>query len=264
MKKIFFTLIVLLLIISSCKDEKPFKLTDLHIHIKGDLTLEEAILKSQREGIQYGIAANCGLGFPIENDHQIDSFLMVMKDYPMFYIGMQAEGREWMVLFSEESRNKFDYVFTDAMTFTDEKGRRNRIWINEETWIDNEDTYMEYLVKTTVDILTNEPINIFVNPTYLPEQLANRYDYFWTHERMDRVIDAAKNKNIAIEINNRFLLPSETFIAKAHKAGLKFTIGTNNVDKSFSGAGYAQKMIAKFDLKESDFYIPQKRYNNHP
>jgi len=32
----------------------------------------------------------------------------------------------------EEAIEKFDYVFTDAMTFTDEKGRRNRIWIKKK------------------------------------------------------------------------------------------------------------------------------------
>jgi len=31
------------------------------------------------------------------------------------------------------------------MTFTDAKGRRNRIWIKEETWIDNEEEFMNYL-----------------------------------------------------------------------------------------------------------------------
>ncbi|MCK7537120.1 MAG: hypothetical protein MZV63_42240 [Marinilabiliales bacterium] len=53
-----------------------------------------------------------------------------MKDYPQFYTAMQAEGREWVNLFSMESIEKFDYVFTDAMTFTDDKGGRNRIWLH--------------------------------------------------------------------------------------------------------------------------------------
>jgi len=34
--------------------------------------------------------------------------------------------------------------------------------------------------------------------------MADRYDKFWTEERMDRVISAAKANNIAIEINNRY------------------------------------------------------------
>jgi histidinol phosphatase-like PHP family hydrolase len=237
----------------------PFPLIDLHIHIKGDLTIEKAIQKSREDHIQYGIAVNCGLGFPVHSDNQIDSFLIVMNKFPQFFIGMQAEGREWVKLFSKESLRKFDYVFTDAMTFTDEKGRRNRIWIKEETWIDNEEKFMDNLVKTIVKIMNEEPINIYVNPTYLPEQMAGKYDSFWTEKRMNTVIEAAKKNGIAIEINNRFKIPSENFIKKAKLAGIKFTIGTNNIDSNFPRVEYALDMIRKCGLKESDFFKPVKK-----
>lgn len=237
----------------------PFPLVDLHVHIKGDLTLEKAIEKSKNDNIQYGIAVNCGLGFPVHSDHGIDSFLLVMKKYPQFYVGMQAEGREWVKLFSKEAISKFDYVFTDGMTFTDEKGRRNRIWMNNETWIDNEQQFMDYLVKTIVNILNNEPVNIYVNPTFLPEQMAGRYDFFWTDARMKAVIDAALKNKKAIEINNRFKIPSEKFIRLAKQAGAKFTIGTNNIDSNFGRAEYALEMIGKCGLTENDFWKPVKK-----
>jgi histidinol phosphatase-like PHP family hydrolase len=172
---------------------------------------------------------------------------------------MQAEGREWVNTFSKESRDKFDYVFTDCMTFTDEKGRRNRIWLKNETWIDDEEQFMDYLVNTLVKILNTEPINIYVNSTYLPEQMAVRYSYFWTPERMDKVIKAAKDNNIAIEINNRFKIPSADFIKRAKLAGCKFTIGTNNADENFSGAEYALAMIKECKLTQTDFWLPVKK-----
>jgi len=243
----------------SCNKSDPFKLVDLHVHLKGDLTIEKAIEKSKHDNIQYGIAVNCGVGFPVHSDQGIDSFLLVMKKYPQFYVGMQAEGREWVHNFSSEAVSKFDYVFTDGMTFTDEKGRRNRIWIKNETWIDDEQQFMDYLVKTIVTILNNEPVNIYVNPTYLPEQMAGRYDFFWTDERMNAVIDAAKAGNKAIEINNRFKIPSEKFIRLAKQKGVKFTIGTNNIDSSFGRAEYALEMIRKCGLTESDFWLPVKK-----
>jgi hypothetical protein len=82
-----------------------------------------------------------------------------------------------------------------------------------------------------------------VNATFLPGQMADRYDHFWTEERMDEVINALKTNNIAMEINNRYEIPSAHFIKKAKKAGIKFTVGTNNADGNFSGAGYALEMI---------------------
>jgi histidinol phosphatase-like PHP family hydrolase len=241
-----------------CNRSDKFPLTDLHIHLNR-YSLDDAINKSRHEKIDYGILASAGLGYKIHSDIQMDSFLLEMKKYPMFYVGIQGEGREWVSMFSQEYLNKLDYVVTDAMTFTDQKGRRNRIWIKKETWIDDEEKFMEYLVNTIINILKNEPINIYVNPTYLPDPMSERYDTFWTDERMDKVISAAVTKGIAIEINNRYKIPSEKFIKKAKASGAKFTIGTNNHSFSFTGAEYARKMIRKCKLTESDFYLPATR-----
>jgi histidinol phosphatase-like PHP family hydrolase len=238
------------------QNNTPFQLTDLHIHVKGGFTIEDAVIKSKKENIRYGIVTNCGLGFPVHKDSQIDSVINSFKNYPQVFLGLQAEGREWVNIFSRESMNKFDYVFTDGMTFTDAKGRRNRIWMKDETWIDNEQEFMDYLVNTIVKILSTEPINIYVNPTFLPAQMSDRYDFFWTDERMDKVIKAAKDKNIAIEINNRYRIPSVAFLAKAKKAGVKFTVGTNNANSDFSGAEYALEVIKKCQLTKNDFYQP--------
>jgi len=257
MKRVI-TIILAILAFSSfgCRTKSTFPITDLHIHVKGGFTIEDAVLKSKKENIRYGIVTNCGIGFPVHSDSQIDSVILSFKDYPQFLLGLQAEGREWVNTFSKESINKFDYVFTDGMTFTDAKGRRNRIWMKDETWIDNEQDFMDYLVNTIVKILNTEPINMYVNPTFLPAQMANRYDSFWTEERMDKVINAAKANNIAIEINNRYRIPSIAFIARAKKAGVKFTVGTNNANKEFSGAEYALEVIKKCGLTQNDFYLP--------
>jgi hypothetical protein len=241
------------------QDKADFPLTDLHVHLKGKLTIEDAAKKSKEEHIAYGIAVNGGLGFPVHSDEQIDSALQVFKCYPQFYVALQAEGREWVKIFSKESMGKFDYVFTDAMTFTDEKGRRNRIWIKEETWIDDEEHFMDDLVKTLVNILNTEPINVYVNSTFLPESMAGRYGHFWTPERMDKVIKAAKDRKIAIEINNRYRIPSADFIKRAKAAGVKFTIGTNNADENFSGAEYARQIIKECRLTADDFWLPVKK-----
>jgi histidinol phosphatase-like PHP family hydrolase len=255
-RNLLLTILLLLIININCKQKNEFPITDLHVHIKGGFTIEDAVIKSKKENIRYGLVTNCGVGFPVHNDSQIDSVILSLKNYPQFFLGMQAEGREWLTNFSKESIAKFDYVFTDAMTFTDEKGRRNRIWIKEETWIDNEEQFMDYLVNTIVKILNTEPINMYVNPTFLPAQMNDRYDSFWTNERMDRVIKAAKDNNIAIEINNRYRIPSFKFISRAKEAGIKFTVGTNNMNSNFSGAEYALEAIKKCNLTQQDFFQP--------
>ncbi len=88
----------LVFITARCRQTAEFPITDLHVHIKGDFAIEDAVQKSEAENIQYGIAINCGPGFPVQNDSRIDSFLLIMNDYPQFYVAMQVEGREWVSL----------------------------------------------------------------------------------------------------------------------------------------------------------------------
>ena len=46
-------------------------------------------------------------------------------------------------------------------------------------------------------------------PTFLPAAIAPRYDALWTEARMNRVIDAAVKNGVAIEIGARYKIPSE-------------------------------------------------------
>lgn len=235
-----------------------FPLVDLHVHLKGGMTIEEALANSRKTGINYGIAVNCGVGFPIASDAGIRAFLESMKSQPVL-LGMQAEGREWVNLVSRDAVKQFDYVFTDAMTFTDDHGKRTRLWIKDEVSIDDPQAFMDMYVRRIVGILNNEPINIYVNATFLPECIASRYDELWTPERMQQVIDAAARNNIAIEINARYKIPSPAFIRRAKEAGVKFTFGTNNVDANLGRLEYCLDMIDECKLTAADMYLPEPK-----
>jgi len=234
-----------------------FPVLDCHVHLKGGLTLEEALANSRRVGIQYGIAINGGIGFPTTNDAAAEDYLKSMKGQPCF-VALQGEGREWVTLFSRETVAKFDYVFTDAMTFTDDNGKRMRIWIKEEAGeIKDPERFMEMLVDRAVGILDREPIDIHANPTVLPDVLAADYDRLWTPARMQRLIDAAKRNDVAIEINNRYRVPSATFIKAAKQAGVKFSFGTNNGDKNLGRDEYGLQMVKECGLTWRDMFIPK-------
>ncbi|NUQ63209.1 MAG: hypothetical protein HUU20_12085 [Pirellulales bacterium] len=235
-----------------------FPLMDLHVHLKGGLTLEQALEKSRQTGITYGIAPNCGLGFPITDDSGIARFMESMKGRPV-YLGMQAEGREWVKLFSREAVEKFDYVFTDAMTFTDDRGKRVRLWIPEEVRIDDPETFMEMYVDRILLVLNTEPIDVYVNATYLPARIAADYDRLWTPARSQKVVDAAVKNRIAVEINARYRIPSAAFIQRAKAAGVKFTFGTNNSDADLGRLEYCLDMIDACGLTSQDMFVPDSR-----
>lgn len=233
-----------------------YELIDFHAHLKGGLTIEQLVAHQKRTGIRYGVAVNCGLGFPITTDAGANDFFRSMQGQPV-YIAMQAEGREWMRLFSTATVARFDYVFTDGMTLFDHRGKRTRLWIKEEVEIPDKQAFMEHLTATIARILREEPIDIYVNPTFLPAVIAAEYDALWTPERMRRVIEAARAGGVAIEINCRYRIPSATFIKLAKQAGLKFTFGTNNTDMQLGRCEYGLEMIRACGLKPSDFWKPK-------
>jgi hypothetical protein len=230
---------------------------DLHVHLKLGLTLEQAVVKSLRDGIPYGIAVNCGKGFTVETDAGAQTFFDSLKGAPVFR-AMQAEGREWVKMFTKETVRQFDYVFTDSMTWTDNRGKRMRTWIPAEVGtISDPQEFMDTLVDRAVGILETEHVNIYVNPTFLPDQIAKDYETLWTDPRRKRVIDAAVKNRVAIEINNRYKLPSPSFIRMAKAAGAKFTFGTNNTAANDLGrCEYGLQMIDECKLEAKDFWTP--------
>ena len=234
-----------------------YPMVDYHVHLKEGLTLEQALAKSRRDGIGYGIAVNCGKGFPVENDAGAIRFAESMKDQPVF-IAMQAEGREWTQMFSRKAAAVFDYVFTDSMTWTDDHGKRMRLWMPAEVGaIPDPQAFMETLVARTLGILEHEPIDIYVNPTFLPDVIAKDYDRLWTEERAKKVVEAAARNHVAIEINNRYKLPSPPLIQMAKAAGCKFTFGTNNTSAADLGrCEYGLSMVRECRLAWQDFFVP--------
>jgi len=233
-----------------------FPVVNFHVHLKGGLTFDQALEQARNTGVKYGIAVNCGLGFSVTNDAGVNSYLDTMKGKPVF-VGMQAEGREWVRLFSQEAVAKFDYVFTDAMTFTDDSGKRMRLWINDEVEVKDKQAFMDMLVSRILGIMNNEPIDIYVNPTFLPDCIAKEYDTLWTPERMQKVIAAAAKNGVAIEINARYRLPSPAFIKLAKQAGVKFSFGTNNADNNVGSLDYCLAMVQECGLTSQDMFMPK-------
>ena len=134
-----------------------------------------------------------------------------------------------------------------------------RLWMPEEVFVDDKDDFMDQLVEKIVGVMTNEPIDLYVNSTFLPDTLQPEYDALWTEARMDKVINAAVSNDIAIEINARYKIPSATFIKRAKAAGCKFSMGTNNVTNELGTLDYVLEMIEECGLEPGDFFKPVKK-----
>jgi histidinol phosphatase-like PHP family hydrolase len=86
--------------------------------------------------------------------------------------------------------------------------------------------------------------------------IASGYDELWTSERMAKVIEAAKKHDVAIEINNRYRIPSEGFLKLAKQAGTKFSFGTNNSDGNLGRMEYCLEMVKACGLRWQDIFYP--------
>lgn len=230
---------------------------DLHVHPKGGLSIEQALAKSLRDGIQYGLAINCGQAQPVTTDEGALAYIQSLQHLPVF-IAMQAEGREWTRMFSKSAIQNFDYIFTDSMTWTDNRGKRMRLWIPDEIGtITDAQEFMDTLVDRTVGILEREPVDIYVNPTYIPDQLRADYETLWTHERRMKVVTAAARNQVAVELNNRYKIPSASFVSLAKEAGCRFTFGTNNSGPGNLGrCEYSLQLVNECKLAPEDFFMP--------
>jgi len=222
--------------------------------------MEEALAQSRYKGIDYGIAINCGKAenFAINNDQELLDYIATMKNVPAFN-AMQAEGREWVDIFSMEAVKTFDYVFTDAMTFVDEDGVPVQMWIADQLErldFSDPEAFMDRLVDYIVTILNDEPIDIYVNATYLPDPIADQYDALWTEERMRKVIQAAIDNEVAIEISARLKMPNYAFIKLGKEMGLKWTFGTNNVDSKLGNLEYCLAAMEECGLDTDDMWVP--------
>lgn len=240
--------------------QQDFPLIDYHVHLKGGLTKEKAQAMAMNYGINYGVAPNAGeggVGRMLADDDEVYAYYDEVKDMP-FLCGVQGEGRKWTVTFSQEALGIFDYLFTDAMTIVDHKGRLSRIYRSEEVHYDGitKEQYMDHLVDQTVKILTNEPADIFANPTYLPEDMQVAYDTYWTDKRINQILDVLQKFQIALEINARYRIPSLKIIRMAKERGIKFTFGTNNVDADFGKLEYCLEAVKSCGLTPDDLWFP--------
>ncbi|MDP2339160.1 MAG: hypothetical protein Q8N05_22425 [Bacteroidota bacterium] len=108
-------------------------------------------------------------------------------------------------------------------------------------------------------MVSKEPIDIHVNPTYLPAVIADKYDELWTDARIERFVKVLADNHVALEINSRFKLPSEKILRKAKAAGVKFSFGTNNTGPDLGTLDYSLEMKEKLGLTYKDMFMPKKQ-----
>jgi len=236
----------------SAQQSKPV-IADLHFHWEGKASLDKLIEESAAQGVKLGITGEGGATWGLSGDQSLSEFLEKLDGKPVFR-GLQVYSRDWPQRYSKEILTKLDYVAADALLFPDRGGRTIALW-NPNVTFPDPDEFMERYVEYNLRVLS-EPINIWSNPTYLPESLQAQYDRLWTPERMRKLIEAAVKNQVVIEINSKYNIPSLAFLKLAKKSGAKFAFGSNRHDDEAGNLDYCLKMHQELGLKAADIYVP--------
>lgn len=240
-------------------DVNDIPMIDLHVHRSDKQTIEDIVAKSKATGIKFGVMENIA-PWGIRNDEELKAYIDAVKPYPV-YVGLQPMSPGWSKNLSPELIAQADYVSMDPQVVPDGNGYGEQILVWEyASYIDNPEAFMEKNMQHYMTILTgNEPLDIFACPLFLPVSIQREYNKLWTKKRMQQIIDAAKARNIAIEINDLVRVPHEEFILMAKNAGLKFTFGSDTRDQKTGRLDYCKHIASKCGLTKNDFFVPTRK-----
>jgi hypothetical protein len=232
--------------------ELGFPIVDYHVHLSDDLTIERAVgLASQRD-MQFGIVAHPYPDSDMRTDQDLAAYIDGLSPFPV-YAGLQPMYLNWSTAFSAGAIDRLDYVLMDADTMPQADGGWLRIW-RHDNFIPDMDAFVDAYVDHIARILSEEPIDIFARPTYLPINFARHYDQIWTGDRMLTIIELAKERDIALEISENVRVPSPEFVRLAKAAGLKFTFGTNARNDNAGNFTYCIQVARECELTEADMW----------
>ena len=235
--------------------KRGITIVDYHVHIRGGMTPELAAEREKAWIVRSSAMDNHGREWDTKNDSQLLKFAEKAKSASgRMPVGIQVNDRDWFRQISPSTREKFDFILADTMIMGKRAdGRDNRLW--QPQTIDDPEKWMKEYFAHNMRIL-DEPISILANPTYLPMELADRYDSLWTDERMRKLIAKAVEKGVALEIQAGSPYPRPRFLLMAKQMGAKFSFGTNNFDSKPKDLARWLEAITWLDLQVSDIWTP--------
>ena len=237
---------------------RDFHLYDLHVHTSDRQTVADIFDKSKKLGIPFGVMQNVA-PFGIRNDAELRTFLESVKGYPLWR-GLQPMEQGWSKNLSTELVARADYVLLDPQTIRNGNsyGDTLEVW-EHDCYIPDAEEFMDVNMKHYLSILgSDERMDILGWPLYLPPCIARDYYKLWTTSRMDRIIAAAKDRGVAIEINDLAHTPHREFIVKAKAAGLKFVFGSDTRDHRTGRLSFCRQIASECGLTDADLWRPAR------
>lgn len=241
--------------------DPALQLRDYHIHLRNGMTAELAAIRAKRSGVKSGVLENHGREWPLANNELLEGFISKVETFNAtlpedgkLKIGIQVNDRDWYQTIDPKLYRRLDYVLGDTMIMGKRPdGSDERLWELPKDYDADKDEWFERYFKHCMTVV-NEPIDILANVTYLPEFIAADYDKYWTEERMKKLIQAAIDNNVALEIQAGSAFPKPQFIELALKMGAKLEFGSNNFDPLMKDNSAWKTAIKNFNVKADNLW----------
>ena len=202
---------------------KQHSFTDLGVQFQPGFDLESHLNFYYRSGINLGVVLD-----PDEYGQ-----LEVLREHPVFVGAFNPP--------DSIDKSDFDYVIGTAGNYP-ENVQGN--------------AFMDQLVENIIADLTQKQLDIWSKPTALPDPMMDQWGELWTNDRMEKVIEAAVDNQVAIEIDNQSMLPPLDFISMAKMKGATFTYANLGTDSEMGELDYVFQAIEQGQLGYKDIFIP--------
>jgi len=153
-------------------ETEAFPLLDLHVHTTKDFTIEKVLEIAKERNLRIGIVEHPAI-WALKDDSDLRNYINFLRKYPV-YIGLQPTYPGWSKNYSAELISQVDYILMDPQMVPQGNGKTWQIW-EFDTYIEDTEDFMKRYMDYTLEILTNEPINIFGWPLFLPVCIARDY-----------------------------------------------------------------------------------------
>jgi hypothetical protein len=214
-------------------------MVDYHVYLRDGMTVDQALEKSRRDGIQYGLTCDAA---SLKNDDDAERWLKPLAGEPAFF-ALSTLDSGWTRRISRKVAQQFDYVLADGRTGAAET-------------VDSQ-AFMDQLLERTIRRLDREPVDVYAYATYLPPVLRERHEELWTENRVGELIGAFARNDVAIELNSLRRLPTARFVQRARQAGCKFAFGTGNESAAeLQRCEYGLEIVETCKLDWRNFYAP--------
>jgi histidinol phosphatase-like PHP family hydrolase len=232
---------------------------DLHvhsIHSDGSMTVEEILQVANRKGYVVGIADHASPEDKIVHDAHLVSYLDDLERYPVFRsIELDVELGTGL---SSTCLEKLDYIIVGLHFLT--LNRIQTFFWDPLALIPDPESFVEAYIATAASAMRRMKMDILAHPTLLPISLRAESALLWTPARIRRLVAAAVENRVALEISGHWQVPSDELLREGLRQGATFSLGSDgHGPDSMCDLAYPLEMLRTLEIGPDRIFTPRRR-----